>query len=42
MTEEGAPCMNCYLMEIGEVDPDASGRCGRCGKRSANAVLGFA
>ena len=40
MSEDGGPCMNCYLMEIGEVDPQ-NGRCGRCGKRAANAVLGF-
>ena len=42
MTEEdGAACMNCYLMEIGEVDPQ-DGRCEKCGKRAANPLLGIA
>ena len=34
-------CMNCYLMEIGEVDPQ-DGRCEKCGKRAANPLLGIA
>ena len=33
--------MNCYLMEIGEVDPQ-DGRCEKCGKRAANPLLGIA
>ena len=42
MTEEGgAACMNCYLMEIGEVDPQ-DGRCEKCGKRAANPLLNIA
>ena len=40
MSEEGCPCMSCNLLEIGEVDPQI-GRCGKCGKPAANAVLGF-
>lgn len=40
MTEEGGPCMNCYLIEIGEVDPQM-GRCGKCGKPATNQVLGI-
>ena len=40
MSEEGCPCMSCNLLEIGEVDPQI-GRCGKCGKRAANAVLDF-
>ena len=38
MTEESGACMNCYLMEIGEVDPQM-GRCEKCGKRAANPLL---
>ena len=34
----GEACMNCYLMEIGEVDPQ-DGRCEKCGKRAANPLL---
>ena len=38
MTEDDGACMNCYLMEIGEVDPQM-GRCEKCGKRATNQLL---
>ena len=36
--EEEGSCTNCYLMKIGEVDPQM-GRCGKCGKRATNLLL---
>ena len=36
--DDGTACMNCSLMEIGEVDPQ-DGRCENCGKSAANYVL---
>ena len=36
--DDGTACMNCALMEIGEVDPQF-GRCEHCGKSAANYVL---
>ena len=39
MPEEIGPCMNCYLMEIGEVDPDVD-VCAKCGKPPPNPLLG--
>ena len=36
--DDGTACMNCALMEIGEVDPQF-GRCEDCGKTAANYVL---
>ena len=36
--DDGTACMNCALMEIGEVDPQY-GRCEHCGKNAANYVL---
>ena len=38
MPEEGIPCMNCYLMEIGEADPNVN-VCEKCGKPPSNMLL---
>ena len=36
--DDGTACMNCSLMEIGEVDPQ-DGRCENCRKSAENYVL---